>query len=117
MGWWPFGRKRTSDQDVDVLLARADAASPTGAFRLTVEDVFTITGRGTVVTGRVESGRIGVGQRIELVRDGAPVAATEVTGIEKFREVVTTAGAGENVGLLLRGLSRSDVQRGDVLQG
>jgi translation elongation factor EF-Tu-like GTPase len=116
MGWWPFGRKRSSDQDVDVLLAQADAASPTGPFRLTVEDVFTITGRGTVVTGRVESGRLDVGQRVQLVRDGVPVAASEVSGIEKFRATLTTATAGENVGLLLRGLATADVQRGDVVQ-
>jgi translation elongation factor EF-Tu-like GTPase len=117
MGWWPFGRRRTSDQDVDVLLARAEAATPTGTFRLTVEDVFSITGRGTVVTGRVESGRLDVGQRVELVRDGVPVAATEVTGIEQFRATLTTASAGENVGLLLRGWGKDAVHRGDVLQG
>ncbi|QIG44037.1 hypothetical protein G5V58_15745 [Nocardioides anomalus] len=116
MGWWPFGRGRTSDQDVDVLLARADAASPTGSFRMPVADVFTITGRGTVVTGRVESGRLEVGQRVQIVRDGLPQTATEVTGIEKFRAVVEAATAGEQVGLLLRGVDRADVERGDVVQ-
>jgi elongation factor Tu len=116
MRWWPFGRKATADRDVDVLLAQADAASPTGRFRMGVEDVFTITGRGTVVTGRVESGRLTRGQRVEVVRDGAEVTTTEVTGIEKFRAALETATAGENVGLLLRDVERHQVQRGDVVQ-
>jgi translation elongation factor EF-Tu-like GTPase len=107
---------------VETLLAQANAASPTGstgssgAFRLTVEDVFSISGRGTVVTGRVESGQLATGQRVEVVRAGAVVATTYVTGIEKFRAKVETATLGENVGLLV-GLPRDQVQQGDLLQG
>lgn len=117
MGWWPFGRReRTSDQDVDVLRAQAAAAAPAGPFRLTVVDVFSITGRGTVVTGVVEAGSLAVGSAVDVVRDGAPVVSTEVTGIEKFRATLEVAGPGENVGLLLRGVERSQVQPGDVVQ-
>jgi translation elongation factor EF-Tu-like GTPase len=118
MGWWPFGRKPTDDKDVDVLLAQAEAASPTGTsggFRLTIQDVFSITGRGTVVVGRVEAGRLSTGQRVAVVRAGATVATTYVTGIEKFRAHVETAMPGENVGLLV-GLARDQVQPGDVVQ-
>jgi elongation factor Tu len=116
MGWWPFGRRSTEDQNVEALLAEADAASPTGPFRLTVEDVFMITGRGVVVTGRVETGTVSVGQAVEVVRGGVVVASTEVTGIEKFRAELETARPGDNVGLLLRGLGREELSSGDVVQ-
>jgi elongation factor Tu len=119
MGWWPFGRRATADKDVDVLLAESEAATPThapaGGFRMTVEDVFAITGRGTVAVGRVESGTLTTGQRVDVVRNGAAVATTEVDGIEKFRATVETATPGENVGLLLREVTRDQVQRGDVV--
>jgi translation elongation factor EF-Tu-like GTPase len=118
MGWWPFGRReRTEDRSVAALLAEADAASPTGSFRLTVEDVFTITGRGTVVTGRVETGALRVGQVVRVLRDGAPVTQSTVDGIEKFRATLDVARAGEQVGLLLRGVRREELARGDVLEG
>ena len=115
--WWPFGRREsTDDQSVEVLRAQAAAAEPPGPFRLTVEDVFAITGRGTVVTGSVETGTLSVGQQVELVRDGGVFATTEVSGIEKFRATLETAGPGERVGLLLRGLTREQVHSGDVVQ-
>ena len=125
MGWWPFGRKSTEDKNVETLLAEANAASPTahaaptpaGGFRMTVDDVFMITGRGVVVTGQVESGTLAVGQPVQVVRDGAVVASTEVTGIEKFRAVIDTAQVGENVGLLMRGLARDQLRSGDVVTG
>lgn len=117
MGWWPFGRKESDDKSVEVLLAEANAASPTGGFRLTVEDVFSITGRGTVVTGKVESGTLAAGQHVDVVRDGTVVETTEVTGVEKFRAVVDLAQPGDNVGLLLKGLAREQVQRGDLVRG
>lgn len=116
MRFWPFGRKETSDKDVDVLRAEAVATSPAGPFRMPVEDVFSITGRGTVATGRVESGRLEVGQEVDVVRNGEGVARTAVTGIEKFRSKLEVATPGENVGLLLRDLTKDQVQRGDVIQ-
>ncbi|MEU4197916.1 EF-Tu/IF-2/RF-3 family GTPase [Kribbella sp. NPDC026611] len=86
-----------------------------GSFGLTVEDVFSITGRGTVVTGRVLSGAVTVGEQVLISRAGQPLLQVDVTGVEMFRKVVKTAKAGDNVGLLLRGVSRDQVLKGDVI--
>ncbi len=83
-------------------------------FLMPVEDVFTITGRGTVVTGRVDRGTIKVGENIEIIGI-RPTKAAVVTGVEMFRKLLDFAQAGDNVGLLLRGVSRDDVQRGQVI--
>ncbi|MFC4622129.1 elongation factor Tu [Comamonas nitrativorans] len=85
-----------------------------GAFAMPVEDVFSISGRGTVVTGRVERGIIKVGEEIEIVgiKD---TQKTTVTGVEMFRKLLDQGQAGDNVGLLLRGTKREDVERGQVL--
>ncbi|MBF0291539.1 MAG: elongation factor Tu, partial [Nitrospinae bacterium] len=82
-------------------------------FLMPVEDVFTIQGRGTVITGRVERGKIKVGEDVEIVgiRD---TQKTTVTGVEMFRKLLDEGLAGDNVGLLLRGLKREDVERGQV---
>ncbi|WP_395403294.1 elongation factor Tu [Pseudoduganella sp. UC29_106] len=85
-----------------------------GAFLMPVEDVFSISGRGTVVTGRVERGIIKVGEEIEIVGIVDTVKTT-VTGVEMFRKLLDQGQAGDNVGLLLRGTKREDVQRGQVL--
>ncbi|AZM37828.1 elongation factor Tu [Acinetobacter baumannii] len=84
------------------------------AFLMPIEDVFSISGRGTVVTGRVEAGIIKVGETVEIVgiRD---TVATTVTGVEMFRKLLDEGRAGENCGILLRGTKREDVQRGQVL--
>ena len=79
-----------------------------------VEDVFSISGRGTVVTGRVERGVIKVGEEIEIVGI-APTQKTTCTGVEMFRKLLDQGQAGDNVGILLRGTKREDVQRGQVL--
>jgi len=83
-------------------------------FLMPVEDVFTITGRGTVVTGRIEQGVIHVGDKVELVGMGA-TRDTTVTGVEMFRKLMDEGQAGDNVGLLVRGIERTDVERGMVL--
>jgi len=83
-------------------------------FLMPVEDVFTITGRGTVVTGRVDRGTIKVGDNIEIIGI-RPTKAAVVTGVEMFRKLLDFAQAGDNVGLLLRGVSRDEVQRGQVI--
>jgi elongation factor Tu len=83
-------------------------------FLLSVEDVFTIEGRGTVATGRVERGTIKVNDAVEIV-GLRPTAKTVATGIEMFRKLLDEAMAGENVGVLLRGLKREDVERGQVI--
>lgn len=83
-------------------------------FLMPVEDVFSIKGRGTVVTGRIERGVVKVGEEIELVGLKA-TSKTTVTGVEMFRKLLDRGEAGDNVGLLLRGISRDDVERGQVL--
>jgi elongation factor Tu len=84
-------------------------------FLMPVEDVFTITGRGTVVTGRIERGILKVNETVEIVGIREKVQTTTVTGIEMFRKLLDEGQAGENVGLLLRGLKREDVERGQVV--
>jgi elongation factor Tu len=89
-----------------------DTAKP---FLMPIEDVFTITGRGTVVTGRVEQGVLKQGEEIEIVGIQEKTQKTVVTGIEMFRKMLDEAQAGDNAGILLRGTKKEDVQRGQVL--
>ena len=84
-------------------------------FLMPVEDVFTITGRGTVATGRVERGTLKVGDKVELVGLSTEKKETTVTGIEMFRKMLDFAEGGDNIGALLRGIQREDIQRGQVL--
>ena len=84
------------------------------AFLMSVEDVFTISGRGTVATGRIERGRVKVGEEVEIV-GMKPTVKTVVTGVEVFRKVLDEGVAGDNVGCLLRGVKREDIERGQVL--
>jgi elongation factor Tu len=102
------------------LAAALDAYIPTperaidGAFLMPVEDVFSISGRGTVVTGRIERGIIKVGEEIEIVGI-KPTLKTTCTGVEMFRKLLDQGQAGDNVGVLLRGTKREEVERGQVL--
>ena len=114
---------KEGEMGVDAVLRLADALDsyiPTperavdGAFLMPVEDVFSISGRGTVVTGRIERGIIKVGEEIEIVGIIDTVKTT-CTGVEMFRKLLDQGQAGDNVGLLLRGTKREDVQRGQVL--
>lgn len=93
-------------------------SSPSSAaFELKVEDVFSISGRGTVVTGRVARGRIAQGDRVLIRgREGRALEA-EIGGIEAFRKVLRTASQGEAVGLLLRGIQKDQIHPGDILTG
>jgi elongation factor Tu len=84
-------------------------------FLMPVEDVFTITGRGTVVTGRVERGIVKVNEEVEIIGIRAKSTKTTTTGIEMFRKLLDEGRAGDNVGLLLRGIKREDVERGMVI--
>jgi elongation factor Tu len=84
-------------------------------FLMPIEDVFTITGRGTVITGRVERGILKVNNEVEIVGIRPTSIKTTVTGVEMFRKLLDEARAGENVGLLLRGTKREDVERGQVV--
>jgi elongation factor Tu len=83
-------------------------------FLMPIEDVFSITGRGTVVTGRIEQGKVNVGDTIEIVGI-TDTTSTTVTGVEMFRKLLDEGQAGDNVGVLLRGTKKEDVERGQVL--
>jgi elongation factor Tu len=85
------------------------------AFLMPVEDVFTITGRGTVATGRVEQGTIKVGEQVEIVGIRPQTTTTVVTGVEMFRKLLDQGQAGDNIGVLLRGTKRDEIERGQVL--
>ena len=103
------------------LMAAVDEYIPTPArdvdkpFMMPVEDVFSITGRGTVATGRVERGQVKVGDVVEIVGLTEEPASTTVTGVEMFRKLLDYAEAGDNIGALLRGVAREDIERGQVL--
>ena len=84
-------------------------------FLMPIEDVFSITGRGTVVTGRVERGQLTVGDTIDIIGMQEEKQTTTVTGIEMFRKLLDHAEAGDNAGILLRGTKKDDVERGMVL--
>lgn len=84
-------------------------------FMMPVEDVFSITGRGTVATGRVERGQVKVGDEVEIIGLAEDKKKTTVTGVEMFRKLLDYAEAGDNIGALLRGVARDDIQRGQVL--
>ena len=103
------------------LMAAVDSYIPTPErpvdqpFLMPVEDVFTITGRGTVATGRVERGTVKVQDNVEIVGLSAERTQTVVTGVEMFRKLLDQAEAGDNIGVLLRGIDRKDIERGQVI--
>lgn len=86
-----------------------------GAFLFSIEDVFTITGRGTLVTGNVQRGKLRVGDTVQIVGLSEEILTTEVTGIEMFREQKDEATVGDNAGIVLKNITREQVQRGQVL--
>ena len=103
------------------LMAAVDEYIPTPErdtdkpFMMPVEDVFSITGRGTVATGRVERGQVRVGDEVEIVGISEETSKTTVTGVEMFRKLLDYAEAGDNIGTLLRGVTRDNIERGQVL--
>jgi elongation factor Tu len=113
-------QKEIGEDSVRALMAAVDAYIPTPArpldmpFLMPIEDVFSISGRGTVVTGRVERGIVKVGEEVEIVGIRA-TAKTTVTGVEMFRKLLDQGQAGDNIGALVRGVGREDVERGQVL--
>ncbi len=106
---------------IKALMAEVDAYIPTPArkadepFLMPVEDVFSITGRGTVATGRVERGTVKMADNVEIVGLTDEKKSTVITGIEMFRKLLDSAEAGDNVGLLLRGVQKNEIERGQVL--
>ena len=97
--------------DSYIPLPQRDVDKP---FMMPIEDVFSISGRGTVVTGRVERGKVKVGEEIEIV-GFKPTEKKIVTGVEMFRKLLDEGTAGDNIGVLLRGVEKDDVERGQVL--
>ena len=114
------GDKEWSDKLLE-LMAAVDASIPEPVrdtekpFLMPIEDVFTITGRGTVVTGRIERGVVNVNETVEIVGIKSNVQTTTVTGVEMFRKLLDSGMAGDNVGLLIRGIKREEVERGQVV--
>ena len=114
------GEKEWEDKVMDLMNA-VDSYSPIPVrenekpFLMPIEDIFSITGRGTVVTGRIETGTIHVNDPVELVGFGDAPRSTTVTGVEMFRKLLDQGEAGDNVGLLLRGIDKKDVKRGEVV--
>jgi elongation factor Tu len=84
-------------------------------FLMPVEDVFTITGRGTVATGRIETGVAKTGEAVDIIGMGAEKLASTITGVEMFRKILDRGEAGDNVGILLRGIEKTDIKRGMVI--
>ncbi len=108
-------------ETIDQLMEAVDSWIPTPAretdkpFLMPVEDVFSITGRGTVATGRIETGVINSGDPVEILGMGAENLKSTVTGVEMFRKILDRGEAGDNVGLLLRGVEKTDIRRGMVI--
>jgi len=116
-----FGRRRRDrkvgpQRVVDQPLVTGIGLSAAAEFRMIAQDVFRITGRGVLVSGKIEAGIVAAGSSVAIERDGRQVGTSEVIGIERFRKVVMEAEAGEEVGLLLRELRREHVAAGDVLR-
>ncbi len=110
-----------AQKSIDELLKAIDDYIPTPTrdldkpFQMPIEDVFSIKGRGTVVTGRIEKGKVKVNDTVEIVGIKPKTTATVVTGVEMFRKLLDEGQAGDNVGLLLRGIEKDDVERGQVI--
>ena len=106
---------------VDELMASVDSWIPEPTrdnqkpFLMPVEDVFTITGRGTVATGRIETGVANTGDAVDIIGMGAEKLASTITGVEMFRKILDRGEAGDNVGILLRGIEKTDIKRGMVI--
>ena len=106
---------------VDELMAAVDSWIPEPTrdnekpFLMPIEDVFTITGRGTVATGRIETGVANTGDAVDIIGMGAEKLASTVTGVEMFRKILDRGEAGDNVGILLRGIEKTDIKRGMVI--
>jgi elongation factor Tu len=115
------GKDEEACKSIDELMAAVDAYFPLPerdvdkSFLMPVEDVFSIKGRGTVGTGRVDRGRVHVGDEVEVVGMAKEIRKTVVTGVEMFNKTLNEGQAGDNVGILLRGVEKKDLQRGQVI--
>ena len=118
MGLFDFLKKPKTDLEeyYEQREVREQRESVVGDFSFVVEDVFSITGRGTVVTGQISSGSVRIGDRVVLERTNGTTTTVEVSGLEMFRKLLNEAVAGQNVGILLKGVSRNDIGQGDKLR-
>ena len=116
---FPFFKKKKTPEELylEDLNRRKQVLDGGAGFELKVEDVFAISGRGTVVTGRVSRGTVSQGDRVLLRGHGGRVLETRIGGIESFRKVRRSAAEGDVVGLLLKGAQKDQVEPGDVLTG
>jgi translation elongation factor EF-Tu-like GTPase len=114
-------RRRSKDlftipEQVPSTPAPTTPSAASGGFRMVVADCFFITGRGVVVTGMVEAGAVGIGDRVTLERAGGATRTLEIGGIEHARRTASRAAAGQAVGLLFRGVAKDEIVQGDVLR-
>src|SRR5262249_30075866 len=115
------GKDEAAGKCVDDLFNALDTYIPTPEraedkpFLMSIEDVFSIKGRGTVGTGRIERGKVKVGEEVEIIGLRKDTRKTSVTGVEMFNKTLEYGMAGDNVGVLLRGVERTDLERGQVL--
>ena len=119
-----FWKKKKSEEELyleDLALRKQMQEIQSGRggteFEMTISDVFAVSGRGTVVTGKVARGQISKGDRVLVQSRSGGVLTAQVGGIEAFRKILETARAGDNVGLLLQGIQRTQVGPGDLLRG
>lgn len=103
------------NEDADLIKYAGSIDPGASSFRMTIEDVFTITGRGAVATGRIEVGTINIGDKVLIARINGQVLTSTITGIEMFRKLLNTVTVGDNVGLLLRGIDRDMISTGDII--
>jgi LSD1 subclass zinc finger protein len=96
--------------------AAAESFAGGSSFSMTVVDVFSIKGRGTVATGRIESGTLRVGDQVRIMRANGSSKMTTVSGVEMFRKMLPKAKVGDNVGVLLKEVAKNDIQPGDILE-
>ena len=110
MGWYNHGVNGSCDTWIEQPERETDKP-----FLMPVEDVFTITGRGTVATGRIETGVGNTGDDVDIIGYGDEKMSSTITGVEMFRKILDRGEAGDNVGLLLRGIEKTDIKRGMVI--
>ena len=120
MGLFSFLKSSNNDDMIKPPLGVAQAEPTpiaTGNGVMVVDDVFSIKGRGTVATGRVESGSFSIGETVRIQKQDGTSMMSTITGIEAFRKILDIAQAGDNCGLLLRDIERSSIERGDQILG
>ena len=110
-----FGQKKSANLDPTDVLKRDHNKGNGKSFLMTIEDVFTITGRGTVATGRIETGVANTGDSVDIIGTGGKKLTSTITGVEMFRKILNRGEAGDNVGILLSGIEKGEIKSGMVI--